>query len=295
MVRTGVAATLVALLPALLNGCASVAYPNPSAPAVLTPRSATNALLRELPRPKGPIVAAVYGFRDQTGQYKPSATGSSFSTSVTQGATSMLIKALKDSGWFVPVEREGLQNLLTERKIIRAAEENGGITPGPLPPLRHATIVLEGGIIGYETNTLTGGLGAKYFGIGASTQYRSDQVTVYLRAVDARTGLVINSVSASKTIYSREVQAGVFRFVSLKRLLELETGYTTNEPAQQCVLEAIEKALLGLIVEGVLDRTWALGDPADINTPVIRSYVRELRGETDTLPVPDGWPLVGPG
>ena len=33
-----------------------------------------------------------------------------------------IVKALKDSGWFVPVERENLQNLLTERKIVRALE-----------------------------------------------------------------------------------------------------------------------------------------------------------------------------
>jgi curli biogenesis system outer membrane secretion channel CsgG len=36
----------------------------------------------------------VYGFRDQTGQYKPT-PASSFSTSVTQGAASMLMDALR--------------------------------------------------------------------------------------------------------------------------------------------------------------------------------------------------------
>ena len=72
-----------------------------------------------LPEPKGKVAVAVYGFRDQTGQYKPS-PDSSFSTAVTQGASSILVRALKLSGWFTPVERENLQNLLTERKIVRA-------------------------------------------------------------------------------------------------------------------------------------------------------------------------------
>src|SRR3546814_7689440 len=81
--------------------------------AHLTPATPSTRDLLKLPDPKGKIVVAVYGFRDQTGQYKP-APDSSFSTSVTQGAASMLVKALKDSGWFTPVERESLQELLTE-------------------------------------------------------------------------------------------------------------------------------------------------------------------------------------
>ena len=87
----------------------------------LTPETAITRDLLALPPPKGKIAVAVYGIRDQTGQYKP-APDSSFSTAVTQGASSMLIRALQDSGWFIPVERENLQNLLTERKIVRALE-----------------------------------------------------------------------------------------------------------------------------------------------------------------------------
>ncbi|WP_459577452.1 CsgG/HfaB family protein, partial [Escherichia coli] len=42
-------------------------------------------------------------------------------------STAMLVTALKDSRWFIPLERQGLQNLLNERKIIRAAQENGTV------------------------------------------------------------------------------------------------------------------------------------------------------------------------
>jgi curli production assembly/transport component CsgG len=44
--------------------------------------------------------------------------------------------------------------------------------------------------------------------------------------------------------------------VTFKRLLETETGLTTTEPGQMAVTEAIEKAVEGLIIEGVRDGLW---------------------------------------
>ena len=83
---------------ALVTGCA-INNPAavPSANAQLTPLSSVTRDLMQLPPPRGKVVVAVYAFRDQTGQYKPS-PDSSFSTSVTQGAASFLVKALRDSG-----------------------------------------------------------------------------------------------------------------------------------------------------------------------------------------------------
>jgi len=40
-----------------------------------------------------------------------------------RGGTTMLIKALEDSGWFIPIERENLSNLSTERNIIRNTKQ----------------------------------------------------------------------------------------------------------------------------------------------------------------------------
>ena len=245
---------------------------------VLTPASETSRDLINLPMPKGKIIVAVYGFRDQTGQYKP-APDSSFSTAVTQGATSMMLKAMRDSGWFIPVERENLQNLLTERRIVRALD--GQQPPQPpenipqLPPLMFASILLEGGIVSYESNVRTGGAGAKYFGQGFSTQYQTDQVTVSLRAVDIRTGRILESVSTTKTVYSFQVDAGVFQYIAFKRLLEAEVGMTRNEPRQLCVRDAIEAALVHMIVQGVMDNNWALKDPEDVNSPVFQAYLKE--------------------
>jgi len=250
-------------------------------PASLGYVTSVHSDLLALPPPKRKIVVAVYKFRDQTGQYNYHPTATTFSTAVTQGATSMLIKALEDSGWFIPVEREGLANLLTERKIINAtwennrepAEANG--KRDDLPPLLYASIALEGGIIAYNTNIVSGGLGAKYHGVGGSIGMRRDQVNIYLRSIAVKNGAVLNSVTTSKTILSREVDFGIYRFIRYKRLLEAETGLSTNEPPDMCVLEAVEKAVLSLIVEGIRENLWALKNPEDINLPVIQQYLRE--------------------
>jgi curli production assembly/transport component CsgG len=138
---------------------------------------------------------------------------------VTQGATALLIKAMADSNWFIPVEREGLQNILTERRIVRALDPQQPGTSANLPGLLPSNILLEGGIIAYDSNVRTGGAGARFMGIGSSEEYRTDQVTVNLRAVDVRTGRILISVSTSKSIYSYKLSGDIYRFVSFQRLL----------------------------------------------------------------------------
>jgi len=231
--------------------------------------------LQALPLPKGVMTAAVYSFRDQTGQYKSTATGSSFSTAVTQGASSVLVQALKSSRWFLPVEREGLQNILTERKIIRAAQKDKNVE---LPALKTAQILFEGGIVGYNSNIKTGGLGGAYFGTDVSEQFREDQITVYLRAIDIRSGIILASISTTKAVYSQQVSGGFFRYISFKKLAEAEIGYSRNEPVMIATRQAIEKAVTGLIVKGIRDKVWSLQTPEDINHPVIKSYLEELFG-----------------
>ena len=248
-------------------------------PARLGAELYANAQWRNLPAPKAKSVVAVYKFRDQTGQYKPQANGASFSTAVTQGATTMLIRALEESQWFEPIERENLGNLLNERKIIRSTREEYAAQTGqkqpPLAPLLFAGIILEGGIISYDSNILTGGAGLRYFGAGASGQYRQDRVTVYLRAISTNSGKIFKTVYTSKTILSQQVDASLFRFVDFKRLLETETGFTYNEPSEMAVKDAIEKSVKALIYEGFADRLWAPRDSADYYGPGMNSYLQE--------------------
>ena len=176
----------------------------------------------------------------------------------------------------MPVERENLQDILTERKIARALEQPA-TTPAPplrnLTPLTAANLIIEGSIIGYDENVKTGGIGAKYFGISLSQQYRVDQVSVNLRAVDINTGQILESVSTSKTVYSILLDGGVYRFISFKRLLQAEVGITATEPSAIAVEEAIRTALAHLIVQGIGNRLWTVMNPADLDAPILKEYM----------------------
>lgn len=239
-----------------LGSCHSAFFrPGRTEPARLGERTEVATDLDSLPEPKDPVLVAVYQFKDQTGQYKPVEGGSSFSTAVTQGGTNILLKVLQDCRWFVPIERENIGNLLNERKIIRSTRTQYGQTED-LPALLFAGVILEGGIVSYDANVLTGGSGARYFGTGASSQYRQDRVTVYLRAISVSNGKILKTVYASKQILSQSLDGGLFRYVRFRRLLEAETGVTYNEPSEMAVTEAIEKAVQVLILEGLKDGLW---------------------------------------
>lgn len=276
----------LALLPLLLglSACALSPLVNPSvvkpsnvnADATLTPATRITRDLVKLPPPESRVPVAVYGFRDQTGQFKAQ-PDSNLSNAVTQGAASILVKSLLDSGWFMPIEREGFQNLLNERRVARAIETpaDKGKPGSSYPQLIPATFILEGGIVGFESNVRTGGQGANLLGIGGETKYRVDQVTVNLRSVDVMSGQVVNSVSVTKTIFSHEVSASVYQFIAYKELLQAEAGFSTNEPSQLAVKEAIESAVIHLTLQGVRDRAWALQNESDWNTPLVQAYMRD--------------------
>lgn len=280
--------TTLFILALLLTGCG--AYFNQPVTqqeargGELTPKS---LVLEEFPLPKEPVVVGVYNFKDQTGQYKNIENGSSFSTAVSQGATTILMKALEDSKWFTPIERENLANLLNERNIIRSTRDEYRKNKNPnepnLPPLLYAGVLLEGGIVSYDSNIITGGVGARYFGVGGSTQYREDRITVYLRAISTSNGKVLKTVYVSKTILSQAVDVSLFRYVNFQRLLEVETGYTKNEPVQLAMQDAIENAVLALIVEGIEDKLWATKAGRELDDKLVKDYKTVKRMEESKL------------
>lgn len=264
---------LILLAVCLLSGCLT-APPKEAAKPTLMPRAQSFRDLTHLPPPAGKVFVSVYNIQDETGQFK-AYPASNFSTAVPQSATAMLVTALKDSRWFIPLERQGLQNLLNERKIIRAAQENGTVAMNnrvPLQSLTAANVMIEGSIIGYESNVKSGGVGARYFGIGGDTQYQLDQVAVNLRVVNVSTGEILSSVNTSKTILSYEVQAGVFRFIDYQRLLEGEIGYTANEPVMLCLMSAIETGVIFLINDGIDRGLWDLQSPGEVKNAVLQKY-----------------------
>ncbi len=271
----------------VLNGCAAYFHqPTTHQRARLGEESPLSETLRNLPPPKEALATAVYKFRDQTGQYKP-AESSNFSTAVTQGATNILLKAMEDSKWFLNMERENVSNLLNERKIIRSSMAQYGSNENDLlPPLLFAGMILEGGIVSYDANIITGGAGLRYFGAGGSTEYRQDRVTVYLRAIATRSGKILKTVYASKTILSQSVNASLFRYVKFKRILETETGFSTNEPSQMAVTEAIEKAVQALVLEGIRDSLWTADEKYAEQT---KQQLAEYEEEKALMATTDVW------
>lgn len=269
IMRAGRGACLAAA--GLLSACANLpatSWPLEDAPKVARQTKSQHAL-EALPPPAAPVPIAVYGFEDRTGQFKPTEAGQTLSRAVTQGAESILIKALLDAGerdWFTVVERASLNSLLKERQIISEMRQRylgeTQVNAQALPPLLFAGVLLEGGVIGFDTNTLTGGAGARYLGIGASTEYRRSVVTVYLRAVSVKTGEVLASVTTEKTIASVGVAGNAFRFVSFDDLLEADIGFTSNEPNLLALRQAVELSVYALIMEGAEVGLWSFADRA---------------------------------
>jgi curli production assembly/transport component CsgG len=211
------------------------------------------------------ITIAVYQFSDKTGQRKPSDGVAKLSSAVTQGGEIWVIKALQDvgnEGWFNVVERVGMDNLIKERQLIRQTRESyEGKDAVALKPLLFAGLILEGGVVGYDSNVAVGGAGARWLGVGSSTQYRIDTVTVGIRVVSVSTGKVLLSIATEKTIASHQSGADIFRFLDMgTRLLETEIGFSVNEPVNYATRAAIEQAVVELVYEGERKGLWKFKD-----------------------------------
>ena len=230
----------------------------------------THELLLAIPdlddQPK--ITIAIYSFVDKTGQRKPSSKFSQLSTAVTQGSDSFVIAALRavsGGDWFQVVERGGLDNLVKERQLIRSTrdlydgeQEIGNV----LKPLLFAGLLIEGGVVGYDSNIQSGGVGARYFGIGTSEQYRVDQVTVSMRIISVQTGEILLSTNVTKTVASHSKGGDVFKFLDMgTKALELETGVAVNEPVNYAIRTAIEFAVLQLVHDGEKQGFWKFKIP----------------------------------
>ena len=250
-----------------LSGCATTSqidkmitetqFQNPQVEQTTLDRNKYN-----LPKPAdGPIIAAVYNFRDKTGQRKPNPNIANLSSAVTQGAETYLIKALREVGngqWFKVVERVGLDSLMKERQMIRQMREiYEGQNAEPLPPLLFAGVLIEGGIVGYDSNVVTGGSGMRILGIGPQTQYRADMITIGIRVVSVTSGEVLFSILTTKTVYSYMDKLGVLRFIEEgTRSIEAEVGMGMNESVNRATSMAIQAAVVEMVREGERKGYW---------------------------------------
>jgi curli production assembly/transport component CsgG len=287
----------ILVLLGLLSGCAMTqnermgSSPKPTNMPVMMQKE-----FNAVPGPIGgqPITVALYGFKDLTGQRRPQANVASLSTAVTQGSETFLIKALQDVGqgqWFKVVERVGIDGLTRERQLIRQMREAyEGSNAKPLPPMMFAGILLEGGIVGYDTSVKSGGMAARWLGIGPQTQYSEDVVTVSIRAISVSTGEVLAAVTVQKTIVSASDSVAAMRFFDVgTKSFEFETGMTINEPATFAVKSTIEMAVLELIKEGIRKNVWAYATNVKKTTPE-ESKQEEQAKKSETPVVADNKP-----
>jgi|TARA_R100000482_G_scaffold107829_1_gene50168 curli production assembly/transport component CsgG len=221
---------------------------------------------------KAPIYVAVYKFTDLTGQRKSTDNFASFSSAVTQGGEAWVIESLMEAGngqWFKVVERAGLANLLNERNIIKNTQEDFSDKPPQIKPLLYAGILIEGGIISYESNIVSGGAGASYLGIGLSKQYRKDNVTVSMRMVSTVSGEVLLSSTVSKTILSVGLGGTLFKYFDTDKLGlgdfneygEAEIGFARNERVSMATRKAIDACIIDLVLQGHDAKLWKLLEP----------------------------------
>ena len=268
----------------LMSGCAITQKAGQLAGIEHTPKIAENKMQKEfdsLPAPAGQkLSVAVYQFTDKTGQRKPTPGIASFSTAVTQGADVFLIKALQDVGkgrWFDVVERGNIDALTKERLIIKQMRDAyEGKEAKPLMPMQFAGIIMEGGIIGYDTGLESGGAAYRFLGIGPQTQYSKDIVTVSLRAISVNTGKILAAVTVTKIIYSTADSVAILKSIdpqgggilsqvfanntgstsATAGMFEFESGLTINEASTLAVKTTVEAAVVEIIKEGERKGVW---------------------------------------
>ena len=254
------------LLPVILlflTGCATMDMAISATDMPKKSQVSLKKLITIPPPTRGPIVVAVYKFLDRTGQRKSKDNIASLSSAVTQGADVIVIQALKNAGngsWFRVVERVGLDHLIKERQLVRStrATFEGKKRKNRLKPLLFAGVLIEGGIISYDTNILSGGSGARFFGTGGSGQYRKDHVSIYMRVVSVQTGEILVNIGVTKTILSMRTGLDFFRFIDIgQKALEIESGGAVNEPTTFAIKRAVEAAVVLIIEEGAKKKIWA--------------------------------------
>ena len=217
--------------------------------------------LKNLPPAKSKPTIAIYpnSFRDLTGQRRSNSTFALFSTAVTQAPEAFLIRAFKHTAngeFFRVVERVGLDDLVKERQLIRSTRKEFE-EDNKMKPLLFAGILVQGGVVSYEANLKSGGIGARYLGIGNSKSYREDTVTISLRLVSVSTGEVLTETLVSKSIISTSISQDIFRFIEEStELVEIEGGVAENESVSIALQKAVETGVLNIIYTGIERGYW---------------------------------------
>lgn len=225
------------------------------------PKADQQSMLKTLsilpPFDSEPLVVGVYSFTDQSGQRSANDNGgSSMSTVLPQGLSSILVQELQQAGdgsRYLVVERENVDALLTERRIAVASlpeEQSTQLTPLLLPG-----IILTGGAVSYDRRVSQDLRGLGFKSVNGVNEVVTDQVGIILRAVSVKNGVVLASIHTRKSVIS--ARSGISGLYILKNgVLALEIGGSANEPISLAVRLAIAAAVLELTHEGIEKGWW---------------------------------------
>ncbi len=259
---------LLFLLVALLSSCAprySSLLEEGGLPYIVIEKASilelqNEELLNLKPAKRKPVIA-VYpnSFKDMTGQRRSNSQFALFSTAITQAPEALLIRALKHASngeFFQVAERVGLDSLTKERQLIRSTRETFD-EESTVKPLLLAGLLVQGAVLSIDSNIRSGGMGARYLGIGSSKEYREDLITISLRLVSVSTGEVLIEVLINKSIISVGLSQDLFRFISNgTELVEIEGGAAENESTSIALQQSIEQGVLQIIKIGISKGYW---------------------------------------
>lgn len=224
------------------------------------------AALAALPPPVRPLNVAVYDFQDLTGQNKSSLKNGfpEFSRAITQGASVILVDALKTAGSgtrFNVVERGYLDSLLRERKLIQDTYAFLKKSPKSLiDPLVFADYIVTGGVVSYDSPILSAGASVQLGNYGGSLAHSRDLVTINIRLVRVRDGVVLKSINASRPILTTTGTGNATRVLG-RSILDVGASIGIQEATQTAVREAIEVGVYELVRQGDATGIWTLRRP----------------------------------
>ena len=212
-----------------------------------------------------PLSISVGEVRDFTGK-----SSINEGAALTQGGTLMVMSAL---GRLTPAVRihERFDPRVAELELIYADRRQLGdgrayAVPGggpgqqqrvPWMPYAGGTIqnsryFIVGGITELNWNVQSGGIDARYNGVGPAARTFTASIAADLRIVDTRSLVVVRTVSLQKQVTGHEVELNVFRFFG-SRLFDISGGMRNQEPIQLAVRATLELGVLELLssVSGV--------------------------------------------
>ena len=167
--------------------------------------------------------------------------------------------ALKTAGsgsWFNVVERGYLDSLLRERKLIQDTYSFLKKDPRKLiDPLKFAEYIVTGGVVSYDSPIQTGSAAVTLGNYGGGLGGHKDLVTINIRIVRVRDGLVLKSINASRPIITGSATGNATRVLG-RRILDAKGAIGVQEATQTAVREAIEAGVYELVRSGAATGLW---------------------------------------